>query len=378
MTGLDWIAVLFVAVVALGGARRGLIVSALSLAGVVGGGILGSRLAPTVLSRGSHSPYTPLVALGGAVFVAGFLEAVGVVAGSAIRQHLRLKALRELDMLGGLALGAATGLALVWVAGAVILLIPGQANLRRDAQRSLILRRLNGLVSPRGLLNALARVDPFPAIVGPAPPTRPPDPRILGNPAVRKAAPSVVRVTGTACGLSIEGSGWVARPGLVVTAAHVIGGESDTTVQPFGSSSTLPATAVALDKTNDIAVLRVAGLVARPLLLVPPVFGASVAILGYPENGPFDARPGRVGLTASVISSDAYGNGPVTRTVTSVSGFVRHGNSGGPAVDTLGRVQATMVAARIGARVGYGVPAQIVRPLLARARGPVSTGPCAS
>ncbi len=325
MTGLDWIAVLFVAVVALGGARRGLIVSALSLAGVVAGGILGSRLAPIVLSRGSHSPYTPLVALGGAVFVAGFLEAVGVVAGSAIRQHLRLKALRELDMLGGLALGAATGLALVWVAGAVILLIPGQANLRRDAQRSLILRRLNGLVSPRGLLNALARVDPFPAIVGPAPPTRPPDPRILGNPAVRKAAPSVVRVTGTACGLSIEGSGWVARPGLVVTAAHVIGGESDTTVQPFGSSSTLPATAVALDKTNDIAVLRVAGLVARPLLLVPPVFGASVAILG-----------------------------------------------------TLGRVEATMVAARIGARVGYGVPAQIVRPLLARARGPVSTGPCAS
>ena len=79
-----------------------------------------------------------------------------------------------------------------------------------------------------------------------------------------------------------------------------------------------------------------------------------------------------------MFTQDAYGNGPVTRTVTSVSGLVRHGNSGGPAVDTLGRVEATMVAARIGARVGYGVPAQIVRPLLAHALRPVSTGPCAS
>src|SRR5438105_4026036 len=378
MTGLDWIAVLFVALVALGGARRGLIVSALSLAGVVAGGIIGAQLAPALLSRGSHSPYSPFFALGGAVFVAGFLEGIGVFVGWTLRRRLRLKSVRELDMLGGLVLGAVTGLALVWVAGAVILLLPGQAQLRRDAQRSFVLRHLNELVSPRSVLNVLARVDPFPSIIGPATPSQPPDPRVLRNPGVRRAAPSVVRVIGTACGLSVEGSGWVARRGLVVTAAHVVAGESDTTVQPFGSSSTFPATAVAFDPRNDVSVLRVAGLTAPPLPLAPPRFGASVAILGYPENGPFDARPGRVGLTATVLTSDAYGNGPVSRTITSVRASVRHGNSGGPAVDTLGRVEATMFAARIGAQIGYGVPADIVRRDLTRAGRPVSTGPCAS
>lgn len=378
MTGLDWIAVLFVAVMAVGGARRGLLVSALSLAGVVAGGILGARLAPALLSRGSHSPYTPLLALGGAIVVAAVLEAAGAVAGSALRSRLRLGVLRELDMAGGLVFGAATGLALVWVAGAVVLLIPGQAALRKEAQRSLVLSHLNSLVSPRGLLNALARVDPFPSLVGPAPPTQPPDPRVLHDPAVRQAAPSVVRVTGTACGLSVEGSGWVVRRGLVVTAAHVVAGEGDTVVQPLGSSATLAATAVGFDKTNDVALLRVRGLAARPLGLAKASVGAPVAILGYPENGPFDARPGRVGLTAPVISRDAYGNGPVTRTITSVRGLVRHGNSGGPAVDLRGRAVATMVAARVGSRIGYGVPDGFVRRLLSRAGGSVSTGPCAS
>ena len=51
---------------------------------------------------------------------------------------------------------------------------------------------------------------------------------------MRAAGHSVVRVLGTACGLGVEGSGWVARPGVVVTNAHVVAGESDTTVQLEG------------------------------------------------------------------------------------------------------------------------------------------------
>ena len=53
---------------------------------------------------------------------------------------------------------------------------------------------------------------------------------MLGKPGVRAAAPSIVRVLGTACGLGVEGSGWVAANGLVVTAAHVVAGEEDTEV----------------------------------------------------------------------------------------------------------------------------------------------------
>jgi S1-C subfamily serine protease len=192
---------------------------------------------------------------------------------------------------------------------------------------------------------------------------------------VQTAAASVVRVLGTACGLGVEGSGWVARPGLVVTAAHVVAGETDTTVTTV-TGTTLRAQAVAFDSHNDVAVLRVTGLSARPLRLVDPKYGTAVAIVGYPENGPFDAVPGRIGTTVTVLTQDAYGRGPVARTVTSLSGNVRHGDSGGAAVDASGAVESTVFAARANGSGGYGIPARIVRRGLGNARVSVSTGPC--
>src|SRR5205085_5625079 len=116
---------------------------------------------------------------------------------------------------------------------------------------------------------------------------------------------------------------------------------------------------------------------ARPLPMIEPLPGEAVAIVGYPENGPLDSSPGRIGRTGSVLTDDAYGKGPVARTITSVGGLVRHGDSGGPAIDAHGRVESTIFAARVGARSGYGIPAEVVRRVLASARGPVSTGDCA-
>jgi uncharacterized membrane protein required for colicin V production len=376
VTGVDWAALGFVALMALLGLKKGLIASALSAAGVIGGAVVGARLAPHVLSGGTRSPYTPVAALAGALILAIVLEMVGSLAGSTLRAGLRIPPLRALDSVGGFALGAAAGFAVVWMLGAAALLLPGQTTLRRSAQRSLVVRHLDRIAPPRRLLEALARVDPFPSIAGPIAGVAPPDPRLLRAPGVNAAAPSVVRVLGTACGLSVEGSGWVARQGLVVTAAHVVAGERDTTVEAAELSSPVPATPVFVDARNDVAVLRVPRLAVRPLRLVDPVPGTAVAILGYPGDGPFDAKPGRVGRTVTVLSDDAYGHGPVARTITSVRGAVRHGDSGGPAVDAAGRVQTTIFAARVGSDGGYGVPSSAVRHALASARGPVSTGPC--
>jgi S1-C subfamily serine protease len=113
------------------------------------------------------------------------------------------------------------------------------------------------------------------------------------------------------------------------------------------------------------------------LRLVDPRPGAAVAILGYPGDGPFTATPGRIGATAVVLTQDAYGHGPVARVITSLRGTVRHGDSGGPAVDASGAVQTTVFAARVGGGGGFGVPRATVRRALRRASGPVSTGPCA-
>jgi S1-C subfamily serine protease len=376
MTNVDWGALVVVGLMAITGARRGLIASALGLAGIVAGAVIGARLAPHLLGEGSRSPYTPLIGLAGAVVLAGVLQGVGQFAGSFIRSGLRLPPLRTLDTAGGVLVGAAMGFGIVWVLGAVALHVPGQTQLREAAQRSAILQRLNEIAPPDSVLRALSRIDPFPLIAGPPTPTEPLDPRVLAQPGVRRAAPSVVRVLGTACGLGVSGSGWVYRRGYVVTAAHVVAGQTDTRVQAFRAGRTLRATTVAFDRRNDVALLRVAGLAARPLRLRDPRAGAAVAILGYPENGPFDARPGRIGATSPILRRPGR---LLPKQITAVRGLIRHGNSGGPAVDASGAVQTTIFAAAQEGEGGYGIPGDLVRAAAAaRARAAVSTGDCVS
>jgi S1-C subfamily serine protease len=240
-----------------------------------------------------------------------------------------------------------------------------------------VLQRLNEIVPSDTLLNVLARVDPFPSIAGPAIPAGPLEGTIAGDRSVQTASASVVRVLGSACGLGISGSGWVAASGIVVTAAHVVAGERDTSVVEPGSDRQLDAQPIAFDAKNDVAVLRVRGLSAPPLAFAEPQEKRAVAIVGYPLNGPLDVEPGRIGRTDQVLTDDAYGDGPVERTITSLAGTVRHGNSGGPAIDSDGHVQATVFASRVGSSGGYGIPASVVRTVVADAREPVSTGECA-
>ena len=110
-----------------------------------------------------------------------------------------------------------------------------------------------------------------------------------------------------------------------------------------------------------------------------PRRGDAGAVLGYPQNGPFRATAARLGMTQTFSSQDAYGRGPISRSITTFRGRVRPGNSGGPVVDGTGRVMSTVFAATVGGgeRGGYGVPNRIVRKALARASQPVSTGACA-
>src|SRR6187200_2978211 len=117
------------------------------------------------------------------------------------------------------------------------------------------------------LLNALARFDPFPRINGPEVKVAPPRQGITADPDVNAAQASVVKILGTACGLGVEGSGWVAGPGLVVTNAHVVAGQEDTRVLLRGRQPGLDARTVAFDPRNDLAVLRVPGLDAPALTL---------------------------------------------------------------------------------------------------------------
>jgi len=385
MTTVDWLIVAFTVLLAFYGYLQGFIVGALSLAGFAVGAFIGTRLAPLVLSQGSRSPYAPLFGLLGALLAGGVLASGLEGVGTRFRSALRIPGLRTVDGVLGAALTACVGLGIAWIIGAVALQTSSSRPLRTDIQRSAILSELDRVLPPSGpILDALARFDPLPSVRGPAANVPAPTRRILSSAAVRAAGHSVVRVFGTACGLGIEGSGWVAAPGVLVTNAHVVAGESDTEVQVGGIGPGLAAEPIGFDVHDDVAVLRVRGLALPPLSLAQnPRPGTAAAILGYPLDGPFAAEPGRIGQTEMVSTENAYGQGHVQRSITALRGLVRSGNSGGPMVDAHGQVVATIFAALTGtARAGgFAVPNAVVRAQLAKAQARsarVGTGRCAS
>jgi S1-C subfamily serine protease len=379
VTVLDWAIVAFTLALGLWGYRQGLIVGALTLAGFGIGAFAGSRLAPMILARGSDSAYAPLLGALGAL-LAGALIAVAVesFALGLRAKWVRRPVLHHADGAGGAALIAAVALGLAWVFGAVALHAPETERLRADVQQSLILRSLDQVLPPSGtVLSALDRVDPAPAVAGPTPPSSPPSASIDYDPAVQQARQSVVRVLGTACGLGVEGSGWVLRPDLIVTNAHVIAGSTDTTVTTADGLE-LAATPVYYDPSRDLALLRVAAELPPLPTSSQREPGSDVAVLGYPENGPYALAPARLGETRATISDDSYGNGPIDRTITALRGLVRSGNSGGPLVDAQGRAIGTVFAATTsGYPGGFAIPVEQAREALAQASPAVDTGPCA-
>src|SRR4051794_1630140 len=236
MTRLDWIIVVLTLAGAAIGYYRGFVVGALSLLGFGLGAFAGTRLAPLLLSDGNQSPYAPIFGLVGAIAIGSILAAG--FSGIAYRLRggaQRIPGFATVDGGLGAVLSAGVALGIVWLAGAVALQTPDLGSLRKEVQRSSVLRTLNDVLPPSGgILNALARFDPLPAFRGPQANVPAPTARIARVPAVQDAARSVVKVLGNACGLGVEGSGWVTTDGLVVTNAHVVAGQDDTTVQLRG------------------------------------------------------------------------------------------------------------------------------------------------
>jgi S1-C subfamily serine protease len=373
----DWVVLVVVGVASLYGFSRGLVRGALSLAGFALGAYVGARVAPTILSDGS--PYVPLVALGGAILGGTLLSSLAEMLGVTVRTTMgAVPGLRALDTGAGALLGAAAGIVVCWAVGAALLYLPGQSDFRRAVQDSTILSRINDEFPPERLLETLERVDPLGVLVGPPVTVAPPSGKLARDPDVVDASGSVVRITGIACGLGIEGTGWIAARELVVTNAHVVAGIDRPQVDRGGGTE-LTAAVVAFDTKNDLAVLRVPGLEGRPLPLADPERGVAVALIGYPGNGPLTRIPGRLGGTSSFVTRDAYGRGPITRTVTAIRGVVRPGLSGGPGVDARGRVRTTVFARRSAARGGFGIPSELVREELAEAdrSGPALATDCA-
>ncbi len=379
MTLVDVILVAWVVLWALLGAARGMTEQLLSLAGLAVGAVAGSRLAPLLLPDGRASEWLPLVALAAAIAGALLAQALLLRLAAPLRRRMGREPLRRVDRGGGLLVGAAIGIALAWLAGAVALYQPGDraTAIREEVQRSSILSAALRTVPPDELLGALARIDPFPLLPLPAAVLPPPDESVLRDPQALRARGSVVQVRGRACGLAKQGSGWVVRDGLVATNAHVIAGQDDTRLIPPGGPS-LPAQPVYVDADDDVALLRAPGLGLRPLPLGDaPGAPESVVLMGYPEGGALAALAATAAPPRTVFAPDAFGEGAAARSVVVTRGSLGPGSSGGPVVDRDGEVVAMIFGGSRDGDAGAAVPPASIRRGLDSPLRPVDAGPCA-
>ena len=369
--------ILWLVVAGLAGLRRGFTGQIVGLIGFALGALLGARIAPHLLSGGNLSPWQPMAALGGAI-VGGLL---GQLAFAPVAGLLRGRIggrLVSIDRAGGAVAGAVMGLAAAWILAVAALHQPA-LGMRQTVQRSALLPTLVDVMPEEQVLSALQGFDRLPVVVGVNERDLPaPDTSLPTRPAIRSALSRVVRIEGSACGLRIQGSGWVVGDGLVATNAHVVAGEDDTVVQ-IGDRE-LAADPVYVSSGNDVALLRVADLGLTPLpIREEPHEGVRVALVGYPNGTTEVTRfAGSAGRPVAVLAPDVRGRGIDARPVIPVRGRVAHGMSGGPVLDARGRVLAMLFAAADDRPGGYAVPVSQVTGALDDLSAAADTGPCVS
>ncbi|MGH3424158.1 MAG: MarP family serine protease [Nocardioidaceae bacterium] len=390
MNLLDICLLVVTAAYGLSGYWQGFIAGLSATVGLLVGGALGIFVVPEVLGRLADTLTTALLALFLVLMCATIGQAMGAYLGAVIRQNVTWRPARSLDALGGAVLSMAAVLVVAWALGYAVsgARIPGVSDAVRSSS---VLDRVDAAMpnSADRALNAFNRIvdsNLFPRYLEPftterIDPVQAPNKQVLGRPGVQEAESSVVKILGQAeCNRGIEGSGFVYAKDRIMTNAHVVAGVSDPVV--IVGDQRFRAETVVYDPDLDIAVLAVSGLAIEPLQFDESgESGDSAAILGYPENGPFDARPARIRREQRLRSPDIYSDGTVVRQVFSIRGLVRSGNSGGPLIAPDGDVLGVIFAASVSdSTTGYALTAEQVGDDAGRGRSStqeVSTGVCA-
>jgi len=387
---LDWLLIVLVLAYALSGYWQGFVTGAFATTGLVLGGLVGVWLAPIVLGDANPSLFVSLGALFIVILSASLGQAVLQFSGARVRDRITWQPVRALDAVGGAALSAVAVLLVSWALG-VAVAGAGLGGVSPMVRNSAVLGWVDHRLpdSADGVLNAFNNVVGttfFPRYLEPFAPERivevgPGPRRLLTDPDVRDAAPAVLKVRGeNDCGRGVEGTGFVYSPGRLMTNAHVVAGVDSPEVEVNGSSE--QAEVVYYNPDLDVAVLELDTSGVPTLQFDREAKQADgVAILGYPQDGPFNVQPGRIRAEQRLRSPNIYGDGTVLREVFSLRGLVRPGNSGGPIVSSAGDVVGVVFAASVTDRdTGYAITAdQVARSATSGISNdsPVSTGDCA-
>jgi S1-C subfamily serine protease len=387
---LDWVLIVIAVLYAVSGYWQGFITGAFATVGLLVGGLIGVWLAPTALGDASPSILVSLAAVFIVIVCASLGQAILQVGGARLRDKITWQPVRALDAVGGAVLSGAAALLVAWALG-VALSGSGLRGITPLVQESKVLAEVNRVLpaeasSKLSAFNDVVGTTFFPRYLEPFAPERivpvPPGPhRLLTDPDVQRAAADVVRIRSTnRCHQGIEGSGFVYAPDRVMTNAHVVAGVGTPLVDIHGTS--VPARVVYYNSDLDVAVLSVPTGTVRPLRFASAASGDGVAILGFPQNGPYDVQVARVRSDQRLRSPDIYGHGTVIRDVLSLRGLIRPGNSGGPVVDSAGRVVGVVFAASVtSSDTGYALSSRQVAQAAASGRiasRSVSTEGCAA
>ncbi|HTJ74869.1 MAG TPA: MarP family serine protease [Acidimicrobiales bacterium] len=197
---------------------------------------------------------------------------------------------------------------------------------------------------------------------------------------VARVSASTVQIEGVACFYERDGSGFSVGPDLVMTNAHVVAGETRTTVvRPDGKR--LRAQVVVFDPARDLALLEVPGLGQAPLPLAAGRVGTTAAVFGHPGGqAPLQISPASVRQQLNALGEDLYDVGVTRRTVYVLAAELAPGDSGGPLVDDQGAVIGVAFAiSPDNPTTAYALATPELRRVLEAPRAsPATTGPCIS
>lgn len=356
MNLLDWLLVALAGIYALSGYWQGFITGAFATGGLLLGGLVGVWLAPIALGDVAPSVWVSLGALFIVIMSASVGQAFWQWVGAQARARITWQPVRAVDAIGGAALSAAAVLVVAWALGVAVsgARIDGLTTAVRS---STVLSTVDRVLPPQAdrvlqAFNNVVGTTFFPRYLEPFAPERivpvpAGDQRMLTDPDVVAAEQSVFKVSGAnECGRGVEGTGFHYAPGRLLTNAHVVAGVDEPDVMtPAGP---VDARVVHYDPDLDLAVLAFDSAGAPTLEFRT---GAAerdpIAVLGYPQDGPYDVQTGRIRSEQRLRSPDIYGQGTVIREVYSVRALVRPGNSGGPVVDSDGEVVGVVFAASV-------------------------------
>ncbi|MEU4691764.1 MarP family serine protease [Actinoplanes sp. NPDC023714] len=392
MPVVDVILVVLMLLFAVSGYRQGFVIGAFSLGGFFSGVLIGLQLGPLIARQFADGTVRLVVALAVILTFAVLGQTLAGWLGTNLRRGIFSKPLQHLDDAGGALVSVVALLLAAWLVAVPLGSTPFPA-INREFRSSAILSGINGLMPEQAQALSSALRDTldtsgFPDVFGGLARTQAkevaePDPRLKNSKIVQESKKSVLKVLGAApsCSRRIEGTGFVYAKERVMTNAHVVAGTREVVVET--SRGQLEGTVVVYDPKRDLAVLNVPGLEAPVMKFVSKeaASGASAIVLGYPQDGPYNAQSARVRDVSRITGPDIYDSGDVTREIYTIKSLVRSGNSGGPLIDPNGGVLGVIFAAAADDKnVGFALTADEASSVAEEGRTStksVKTGECA-